>query len=44
MTEAALQRLEPELGDVWIVLALGRFDQLRTDESAKIDRVCHLDF
>ncbi len=32
VAEAALERLEAELGDVRIVLALGRFDQLRTDE------------
>jgi len=44
VAEAALQRLEPELSDVWIVLALGCFNQLRTDETAKIDRVWHLDF
>ena len=39
--EAALERLQAELGDVGVVLALGRFDQLRTDKSAKIDRVSH---
>ena len=33
VAEAALQRLEPELGDVGIVLALRRFDELRTDET-----------
>ena len=41
VAEAALERLEPELGDVRVVFALGRFDQLRADESAEIDRVCH---
>ena len=30
--EAALERLQAELGDVRVVLALGRFDQLRTDQ------------
>jgi hypothetical protein len=41
VSEAALQWLEPELGDIWVVFALGRFDQLRADESAEINRVCH---
>ena len=41
VAEAALERLEPELGDVGVVFALGRFDQLRADESAEINRVCH---
>ena len=34
VAEAALERLEAELGDVRVVLALGRFDQLRTDQPA----------
>jgi hypothetical protein len=42
MAEAALERLEPELGDVRGIFALGRFDQLRADESAEIDRGCHV--
>ena len=42
VSEAALERLEAELGDVWIVLALRRFDELRTDESAEIDCVVPL--
>jgi hypothetical protein len=37
MAEAALERLQAELGDVRIVLALRRFDKLRADKSAKID-------
>ena len=37
VAEAALERLEAELGDVRVVLALGRFDQLRTDQPAEID-------
>ena len=41
VAEAALERLEPEFGDVRVVFALGRFDQLRADESAQINRVCH---
>jgi hypothetical protein len=44
MTKTPLQRLEAEFGDVWIVLALGCFNQLRTDETAKIERVWHLEF
>ena len=39
VAEAALERLEPEFGDVGVVFALGRFDQLRTDEPAEIDCV-----
>ena len=42
VAEAALERLQPEFGDVGVVFALGRFDQLRADESAEIDRVCHV--
>jgi hypothetical protein len=41
VAEAALERLEPELGDVRVVFALGGFDELRADESAEIDRVWH---
>ena len=41
VAEAALERLEAEFGDVGVVFALGRFDQLRADESAQINRVCH---
>ena len=41
MCEAALERLEAEFGDVGVVLALGRFDQLRTDKTTKIDRRSH---
>ena len=38
VTEAALQWLETELGNVRIVLALRRFDELRTDQPAQINR------
>ena len=41
VAEAALERLEPELGDIGIVLALRRFDELRTDKPAEIDCVSH---
>jgi hypothetical protein len=41
MTEATLERLEPELGDIRVVIARRRFDELRADESAEIDRLCH---
>jgi hypothetical protein len=41
MAKAALQRLQPELGDVRVVFTLARFDELRADESAKIDSCCH---
>jgi hypothetical protein len=41
MAEATLERLKPELGDVRVIFALGRFDQLRADESAEINRVRH---
>jgi hypothetical protein len=37
MPEAALERLEAELRDVGIVVALGGLDELRPDEAAKID-------
>ena len=42
VAEAPLERLQAEFGHVGIVLALRRFDELRADESAKIDRVCHV--
>ena len=42
VSEAALERLEAELGDVWIVFALRRFDELRSHEAPEIDRLCHL--
>jgi hypothetical protein len=41
VAEATLQRLEAELGDVRVVLALRRFNELRADEPAKIDCVNH---
>ena len=41
MTEPALQRLEAELRDVRVVIALGRLNQLRTHEPAKIDCLNH---
>jgi len=41
VAEAALERLEPELGRVGMVLALRHLDKLRADQPAKIDRVCH---
>src|SRR5262245_37626381 len=41
MTKAALQWLEAEFSDVWVVFALGGLDQLWPDESAQINRVCH---
>jgi hypothetical protein len=41
MTKTALQRLEAEFSDVWVVFALGGFDQLWPDEPAQINRVCH---
>jgi hypothetical protein len=41
VTEAALEGLEPELGDIRVVIARRRFDELRADESAEIDRGCH---
>ena len=44
VAEAALERLEAEFGDVGIVFALGRFDQLRTDKSAEINCGCHVLF
>ena len=37
----ALERLEPELGDERVVFALRCFYELRTDESAEIDRFGH---
>jgi len=41
MTKTALQRLEAEFSDVWVVFALCGFDQLWPDEPAQINRVCH---
>ena len=41
VAEAALERLEAEFGDIGVVFALGRFDELRTDKPAEIDRGCH---
>jgi hypothetical protein len=41
VAEAALERLEPELGDIGVVFALARFDELRANEPAEIDRSCH---
>src|SRR6185436_17614399 len=41
MTKPALQRLEAEFSDVWVVFALRGFDQLWPDEPAQINRVCH---
>src|SRR5690606_9784711 len=41
VAEPALQRLEPELGDVGVVLALGGFYQLRANEPAEIDGLWH---
>ena len=41
VAEAALERLQAELGDVGVVFALGRFDQLRADEPAEIDCLSH---
>ncbi len=42
VAEATLQRLEAEFGDVRIVVALRRFNELRADEPAEIDRVWHV--
>ena len=36
VAKAALERLQAELGDVRVVLALRRFDELRPDEPAQI--------
>ena len=41
VAEAALERLEAEFGDIGVVLALGCFNQLRTDEPTEIDRRSH---
>jgi hypothetical protein len=41
MAEATLERLEPELGDVRVVLSLACFDERGTNEPAEIDRSCH---
>jgi hypothetical protein len=37
VAEAALERLQPELGDVRVVVALRRLDELRAHEPAEID-------
>ncbi len=42
VAEAALQRLEAELGDVRVVLALRAFYQLRANEPAEIDGLWHV--
>ena len=42
VAEAALERLEAEFGDIRVVLALRRFDQLRTDKPREIDCLCHV--
>jgi hypothetical protein len=41
VAEAALERLQTELGDVAVVLALRRLDELRADESAKVNSLGH---
>src|SRR5215831_12856705 len=41
MAEAALERLEPEFCNVHVVVALGRFNQLRTNQPGEIDDLCH---
>jgi hypothetical protein len=41
VAEATLERLEPELRDVRVVLALRRFDELRADEPSEIDCLSH---
>jgi hypothetical protein len=41
VTETALERLQPEFGQIRGVLALRRFDELRTDEPTEIDRIRH---
>ncbi len=43
VAEAALQRLEPELGDVRIVLPLRHFDQVRADQSGQINGHGHFE-
>jgi hypothetical protein len=42
VAKTALERLEAELGNVRVVLALRRFDELRANEAGKIDRLCHV--
>jgi hypothetical protein len=37
VAEAALERLQPELGDVRVVVALRRLDELRAHEPAEIN-------
>ncbi len=41
VAEATLERLEPEFSNVGVVLALGCFNQLRTDKTTEIDRRRH---
>jgi hypothetical protein len=40
---APLERLEPELGGVGVVLALGHLDQVRPDQSCQIKSRNHLE-
>jgi hypothetical protein len=42
VAEAALERLEAELCYVRVVVALGGFDQLRTDQPGEINDLCHV--
>jgi hypothetical protein len=39
--EAALERLQAELGHIQVVLALGCLNQLRADKPTEIDRGSH---
>src|SRR5262249_32286958 len=41
VAKAPFEGLEPELRDVLVVLALRRFNELRTDEPAEIDCLTH---
>src|SRR6478735_1743497 len=41
---AALERLEPELGDVRVVVPLGHFDRVRTHQPGEIDAHGHLEY
>jgi hypothetical protein len=41
MSEAPLERLHPEFGDVGIVLPLRRFDKSRANQPCKIDCLNH---
>ena len=43
VAEAALQRLEAELGGVGIVVPLGHLDQLRADQSGQINGHGHFE-